>query len=147
MENLKNTGYKRLEELKAKGEAQKGVEYRYLWVRVSYAVVKDGHIRKIGAQAYGVFTVVRAFMNQNGIAYPSLGTIAHLSGISVTTTQKEIKALIDNGWFQKDGRVRIEGGRFGNTIYRIKQTNLIRGSKQQGSIDNPVVQSTSGDLS
>lgn len=145
MESIKNTFDKKLEELKTRGEAQKGIEYRYLWVRVSYAVVKDEHIKKIGARAFGVFVVIRAFMGQDETAYPALKTIAYLSGVGVSTIQNEVETLIKNGWIKKIGRVKKDDGTFGNTIYRILQTDLIRGSKQKGFIDNPVVQSNNGD--
>jgi len=145
MESIKNTFDKKLDELKVKGEAQKGVEYRYLWVRVSYAVVKDEHIKKIGARAFGVFVVIRAFMGRDETAYPSLATIAYLSGCGVSTIQKEIDTLIEHRWIVKMGRVKKENGLFGSTIYKVIQTDLIRGSKQKGFIDNPLVQSNNGE--
>lgn len=114
-------------------------------MRVSYAVVKDNHIKRIGARAFGVFMVIRAFMGKDETAYPTLKTIASLSGIGVTTTQSEIEVLIKNGCIKKTGRIKKDDGKFGNTIYQILQNDLIRGSKQRGFIDNPVVQSTSGD--
>ena len=84
-------------------------------------------------------------MGRDETAYPSLATIAYLSGCGVSTIQKEIDTLIEHRWIVKMGRVKKENGLFGSTIYKVIQTDLIRGSKQKGFIDNPLVQSNNGE--
>lgn len=144
MESLKDTFDKKIETLKRKSEAQKGKEYRYLWVRVNFATAKDEHIKRIGARAFGIFMVIRTFMGKDETAYPSLARIAYLSGCGISTVQKEIEGLIEHGWIVKVGRIKVGSGKFGNTAYRILEKDLIRGSKQRGFIDDPLVQFTDG---
>jgi hypothetical protein len=145
MEKISNRLYTdKLEQIKQKQAENKGKEYRLLWVIVNFATVKDGHIRQIGARAFGVFFVIRAFMDKDGIAYPSLQTIANLSRCCVKTIQKEEAILIQYGWIKKEGRVRLENGRFGNTKYRILEKDLIRGTGQKGFMREPLADNTTG---
>lgn len=145
MDQIGSSLGKSLEDIRQRAEKNKGKEYRHLWVRVSFAVVKDKHIKKIGARAFGVFMVIRAYMDKDGIAYPSLETVAYQSGCSVGTIRKEISRLEQNGWISKDGHVRYKDGRFGNAKYRILERELIRGSGQRGFMDVPVTNCDDGE--
>lgn len=145
MDNIKSISIKRLEEFKKRGEQNKGLEYRFLYLRISYAVAKDKHIRKIGTRAFGIFIVIRTFMDEESIAYPSLRTIAYLASCSVKSAQEDINKLIKHGWLEKVGRIKIGNGRFGNTKYRILEQDLIRGSKQFDFIKQPLVIRANGD--
>lgn len=145
MDNLKNTLDKKVQEIRQRQEKNKDTLYRYLWVSVNFAVVKDSHIKQIGARAFGVFVVIRVFMGKDNIAYPSLEGIAKLSGCGVSTVQKEINILIKNGWLRKVGRIREDNGKFGKTKYLILEKDLIRGTGQQGFTRQPLVQSNDGD--
>lgn len=146
MDNLKIKVENKIKELKEKAKANKSLEYRYLWVKVSFAVARGGYIRDIGAQAFGVFIIIRTFMDKDYIAYPSLSTIAYLSGCGVSTIQKEIATLENDGWLKKAGRVINPDGKFGNTKYRITQTDLIRGTGDVSFAKQPpLLKTTSGD--
>lgn len=146
MDNLKINAEARIKELKEKGKSNKGLEYRYLWVKVSFAVAKGGYIKDIGAQAFGVFIIIRSFMDKDFIAYPSLSTIAYLSGCGVSTIQKELATLENNDWLKKAGRVINPDGKFGNTKYRITQTDLVRGTGGVSFAKQPpLLKNTNGD--
>lgn len=144
MEKLKPQLNKSFAKLIKEGEENKGKEYRFLWITVNFAVAKDNHIALIGARAFGVFMVIRTYMDKDNLAWPSLRTIAYQSGCSVTTSQKEIKTLIDKGWLRKTGRTPRQSGHWGNTIYQILQQDLIRGTGQKGFIEQPLVDNTNG---
>src|SRR5258708_23281888 len=105
MEKIKSHLNRSLTKLIKQGEENQGREYRLLWVKVNFAVAKDNHIALIGARAFGVFIVIRTYMNKDDLAWPSLEAIAYQSGCSVTTVQKEIKTLIDKAWIRKKGRI------------------------------------------
>lgn len=122
----------------------KGLEYRYLWVKVNFAVVRDGHIRQIGARAFGVFIVIRTYMNKEDIAFPSLKRIAWDSRLSINTVKKDIQALIKHRWLiQTVGR--NEQGRFDNAEYLILEKDLIRGTNSQSFMKQPVSSIDNGD--
>lgn len=118
--------------------------YRSLWVTVNFAVVRDQYIRTIGARAFGVFMVIRAFTGKDKKSYPSLNSIAFLSGCSITTIRKEINILIKNGWLEKSINKRGGNGRFENSIYTILETDLIRGTRQKGFMQQPLLKSAIG---
>lgn len=145
MEQASKISKDRIRGIKKQSEKLKGKEYRYLWVSVNFAVVKDLHIQKIGLKAFGIFFVIRVFMNKEGIAYPSLGWIAHCSDCSMGTVRKEIEKLIECGWLKKEGRVKREDGKFGNTQYRILEKDLIRGTGQEGFMSKPLSNLGNGD--
>ena len=145
MESIKSSLTSKLETLRSKNDSDSEHLYRLLWVKVSFAAAKDGHIKQIGARAFGVFMVIRSFMAKDGTAYPSLQTIASLSGCSITSVQKEMATLIDNNWLKKIGRVKNPQGRFGNTKYLITERDLVRGTGEPSFMkEPPMVQSTNG---
>lgn len=135
----------RLDEFKNKQEKQKGREYKYLWVRINYSVVRDLHMRRIGAQAFGIFIAVRVYMGKDYIAYPSLKRIAYESKCSVGTARKALNLLEKEGWIRKAGRMKEENGEFGNMKYLILQRDLIRGSDRKGFIEEPITNFDNGD--
>ncbi|HEC66013.1 MAG TPA: helix-turn-helix domain-containing protein [bacterium] len=141
MEINKSEYIKRLEK---RAKKNRGKEYRNLYLRISYAIAKDGHIKRVGARAFGVFIVIRTYMDREGIAYPSLRTIAYQSGCGVGTVQREIKRLIQEDWLAKEGRVETKDGKFGNTKYRIIETDLTRGSGQKGFLAKPLTNRDNG---
>ncbi len=118
--------------------------YKHLYLRVSYAITRDGHIRGIGVKAFGIFLILRTYANFENIAFPSLRTIARLSGFSVKTVEKQIKILEDKGWIEKLDRIRKANGKFGSMQYQILEDDLVRGSEGDNFIDYPVVKNASG---
>lgn len=118
-------------------------KYRSLWLRVGYAIVRDGHIRRLGARAFVVFMVIRTYSNKENIAFPSLTRIASLSGCNVRTVQKEIKRLEQEGWIKKR-KTRGLSGKYERNRYEILENDLIRGSGEQSFIDYPVEENTNG---
>jgi len=145
MKNIGEFAQSRVEEIKKLSIDNAGKEYRSLWVAINFAVVKDSYIKQISAQAFGIFMVIRAFMNnKNNIAYPALETIANLSDCSVSTVRREINKLEKYGWIKKVGMKRNKKGSFGNMQYQILQTDLIRGSNQPGFMKKPLVNMNNG---
>lgn len=115
----------------------KELAYRFLWVKVNFSVVRDGHMRQVGARAFGVFFVIRTYMNKNNVAFPSLKRIAYDSKLSVNTVKKEIQILIKHGWLIQTVE-RNENGRFENAEYLILENDLIRGTNSQSFMKQPV---------
>jgi hypothetical protein len=142
METLKDVAKDIEEKIKKRAEKNKGLHYRMLWVKVSFATARDGHIRDIGARAFGVFFVIRTFMDKEGFAYPSLKTISYLSGCSLVTAKKEIDKLVDEGWIKKSRRKRTVGGKFDSNLYEILQRDLIRGTNESSFLKEPVLKSS-----
>jgi len=116
---------------------EKRDKYRSLWLRVGYAVVRDGHISNLGVRAFAIFMIIRTYSNQKNIAFPSLHRIAKLSGCTVRTVQKEIDKLERLGWLKKE-KVRGLNGQYKRNHYQILENRLIRGTDQPSFIDYPV---------
>lgn len=143
MDNISKSLPKSLERLKERSKQVRGLEYRYLWMKVNFAIARDNYIKTIGAQAFGVFIVIRTYMNKEGIAYPSLRTIAYQSGCSIGTVEASLGKLIAHGWLRKVGRV-MDKGKYGNTKYQILQNDLIRGTGDPSFMNKPVLKIDSG---
>lgn len=114
----------------------KNDKYRSLWLRVSYGIVRDGYIRKLGVRAFAIFMIIRTYMNQESIAFPSLLTIARLSGCSVRTVQKGIEKLVQLGWLEKR-KTRSLNGKYERNRYQILEDDLVRGTDQPSFTDYP----------
>lgn len=123
---------------------EQGEKYRSLWLRVGYATVREGYVRRLGVRAFVVFVIIRTYMNKEGVAFPSLTRIAYLSGCNVRTVQKEIKKLEQEGWIRKR-KTRTLGGRYERNRYEILENDLIRGTGEQSFVDHPVEKNTNGD--
>lgn len=122
----------------------RGEIYKHLYLRISYATARDGHIREIGVKVFGIFIILRTYANSDNIAFPSLRTIARLSGSSIKTVEKLIKILEDKGWIEKLDRMRKANGKFGSMQYQILEVDLVRGSEGENFIDSPVVKNANG---
>lgn len=136
---------KYLKKLKQRGVENKGNEHRSLYMQVSYSAARDLHIKRLGIVEFGVFIILRTRMNKDGVAYPSLGTIAYEAGLSVGTVQRVVNRLVDKEWIRKEGRVANQNGQFGNTKYRILERDLIRGLGDESFINKPVAKFDNGD--
>lgn len=126
-----------LERIKKRSEENKGVEYRSLWVKVSFAVVRDKHIKRTGARGFVIFLVLRTYMNKDGVAYPSLSRISDESGCSRRSVQNELVKLEKCGWIRKLGRLR-DKGKFVNMKYLILEKNFVRGTGEKSFMSKPV---------
>ncbi|MCL4366708.1 helix-turn-helix domain-containing protein [Patescibacteria group bacterium] len=134
---------KLIERYRQRSEANKGIENHFLWTRVNFSTARDGHIRKLGANAFAVFMVIRTYMDKEKIAYPSLARIAYQSNLSVRTVEKALNKLVDEGWIKKVGRM-IDKGKFGNTRYLILQHDLIRGTDDPSFMSKPIANIANG---
>lgn len=119
-------------------------KYRYLWLRVSYAVIRGEYIQKLGIKAFAIFIVIRTYMNQEGVAFPSLSTIARFSGCSTRTVQDGIKKLVQMKWIEKR-KTRSLNGKYERNRYQILQDDLIRGTDQPSFTDHPSEKIADGD--
>jgi len=146
MKTLDDTVKDRVEYLKKLKVKNAGFEYRQLWILLNFALVKDGLMKRIGAEAFGIFIVIRIFMNnKDNIAYPSLKTISRLSGSSLSTVRRKIGILERHGWLKKLDHKKKDKGKFSNTRYKILQTDFIRGSNQPGFMKKPLSNMNNGD--
>ena len=143
MDNIGKSLPLSLQRLKERTKQVKGLEYQYLWVSVNFAIARDNHIRRIGVQAFGIFMIIRTYMDKEHVAYPSLRTIAYQSGCSVGTVCAAINRLAINGWIKKIGRQMVKG-KYGNTKYLILQTDLIRGTGDPSYMNKPVTKFDNG---
>ncbi len=146
MENkkVKNLLQDAAERIAARAEANKGYEYENYFLTVNYAAIKGGHVRQIGLRAFGLFIVLRTFMNKEGVAFPKLSTLCRYSGLSINTIQKDVDILIKNGWVKKTV-TRKKDGTFEVARYFILQKDLIRGTGDPSFKKSPVSRSDNGD--
>ena len=106
-------------------------KYKSLYLRVNFALFRDEHIRRLGANTIAIFMIIRTYANYDGIAYPSLATLSRKSGCGTRTVQGAIQKLVDYGWTEKEkrrsnegkfsrgGRSRTFNGGFGDLCYAI----------------------------
>lgn len=146
MENINNLMPAAIERLKSRSNKTNRSEYEYLWVKVSFALTRGGNMRSIGARAFGVFMVLRAYMNKEQISYPSLKKIAWESKLSINTVKKEIDKLILGGWIKKVNR-RNKRGMYETTNYQIIENNFVRGTNSKSFLVDPVLKVDNGDPS
>jgi DNA-binding transcriptional MocR family regulator len=76
-----------------------------------------------------IYLCLSSFIGADEEAWPSLSTLATMSGISVSTVQRCLAELRDAGLVQWSGRVRPDGGQTSN-LYRL-ETN------PPGQVDHP----------
>lgn len=125
-------------------DMEKRYKYRFLWLRMSYPVVRDGYIRNLGVRAFAIFVIIRTYANKENMAFPSLLRIASLSGCNVRTVQKEIAKLEQAGWIRKQ-KMRDFNGKYRKNQYEILENDLIRGTGQSSFTDDPVEKFADGD--
>lgn len=140
MEKIADVDIQKFKELSRKN---KGLEYRSLWVKVNFGIVRDKLIRKVGAKAFVVFLVIRTYANKELIAFPSLETISYYSGLNPKTVQRAVRKLILNDWIVVN-RKRGGDGRFESLRYQILETNYIRGTGDPSFLDKPVIRVSDG---
>ncbi len=141
MENIKEIVEAQKQRIKRRNQP---LSYDNLWVKVNLATFRDEYMADIGARAFGVFMVIRSFMGKEYISYPSLRTLAKKTKLSITTIQSDIKILEDHGWIHISTPKR-KNGRYQNNIYKILQTDLIRGTNQPDFITEPILKRTNGE--
>ncbi len=127
-----------------RAEANKGYEYENYWISVNYAMARGGYMKTIGPRAFGIFVVIRSFMNhKTKIAFPKLKTIHELTGLNVGTVRKDTSLLEKHGWIkrvvEKDNK-----GKFAVTKYIILQNDLVRGSGDPSFNKKPVTRLING---
>jgi hypothetical protein len=77
------------------------------WFHIFRAMVDSGDLAKMSGTTLKVYFVIKAHVNfATGVAFPSEETIARKSGISLSQTKRELKALEKIGyvWIGKIGR-------------------------------------------
>ena len=124
-------------------EIENKADYHSYYLRVSFALVRDGYLRTIGVRAFAVFMIIRTYTNLNNVAFPSIRRIASLSGLSVRGVQLEIRKLEQDGWIEIT-RNRDSQGKYLRNIYRILEQDLVRGSGDPDFIDYPAVNPADG---
>jgi hypothetical protein len=81
-------------------------------------------LAKIHGMAIGVYVALKSYADREGVCYPSLDAVAQLSGTSVPTVQRVLRAMVDGGLVTKLQR-NTGAGRVAN-LYQfpmIPQTN------------------------
>ena len=131
---------KKLKELRNKAEVGKGKEYKWFYARFSFALIRDKHLAKIGANAFAVYLVIFTFKNRQNISHPSLKTIGNLSGIkSPNTIRGCIVSLEKSKWLKATKGKKGNDGKYQNTEYELLQLDLIRSSEtKEGFIERPI---------
>lgn len=132
------------ERILKRAEANKGHEYEGLWLTVNYAVSRGGYIKQIGPRAFGLFIVIRTYMNKQKISHPQLRTLKALTGLSINTLRKDIDILVQHGWLKKSVDKNSKG-EFTVTQYSILQTDLIRGTGDPSFRVKPVSRIDNGE--
>ncbi len=112
--------------------------HRYLWCRFSYSLIKDNYLKIIKPSGLAVYMTLRAYASKNeGIAFPSMMTIANKTKMSVNTVKKALVNLDKNRWIQIIKDKRNKQGHFENNRYILLQNDLIRIGQKNSFIKNP----------
>lgn len=112
--------------LKQRKQSHQGREHETLWCRVVYSLGKYNHIRDITTNGFAVYMVLQSYSNTERVAWPSMQTIAHNTGLSRTTVSKMIRLLEKKKWITVSQRKRKKDGTLENFQYKLIQSNLIR---------------------
>ena len=82
----------------------------------------------MGGNAFLVYAVIKSHINfETGRTFPSIDTIAHLSGCSPTSVRKHLKTLKDMGYLER----RNVKGRA--PIYKLREQLDFLGKDKQGN--------------
>ena len=98
---------------------------------------RSGYMRIIGLRAFGLFMVIRSFANVENKAFPMLGTIKSLTGLSINTIRKDLDHLEKQGWIRISGKRQLKG-KYEANCYLILQRDYVRGSKDLSFKKKPV---------
>jgi DNA-binding MarR family transcriptional regulator len=88
------------------------------FVRILYSSIDEGHIKAMGASAFTVLAIIRRFTPIAGVfAFPSLGKIHEVSGLSKPTIRKALKTLVKYKYIEE-----LEDNKKTRTnIYKVKE--------------------------
>jgi hypothetical protein len=116
------------------------------WTRIDNAVLPV--LAKIHGMAIGVYIALKSHANKDGICWPELESIARLSGASVPTVQRILKAMIDNKLLIKRNRNRA-AGRMSN-LYQFTNSPMVPQTSgviaQWSHRPSPMVPQTNGPM-
>ena len=80
------------------------------WFHVWTQLIKSGEIVRMGHSAFCVLMVIRSYVNfQTGVSFPSIETIAALTGLRERQVFRQLRVLENMGYVtkRKDGRRNI----------------------------------------
>ncbi|MFA6944276.1 MAG: helix-turn-helix domain-containing protein [Pedobacter sp.] len=132
-----------LDRIKERAIANKGYECEGFYFTVNYMTARGGYIKQIGPRAFGVFAVIRTFMNKDKISFPELKTIRTLTGLNIGTIRKDISILEKYGWLRKIVK-RNNKGQYEVSHYLILQTDLVRGTGNPSYRKKPISRFNNG---
>lgn len=89
----------------------------WLWMRRE---ILRQHGEELGTRGVTVYAALASYANQHNTAYPSLGSLADLLGISKTTVRKAINDLVDLDWIGYKERTRNNGAKTTHRFYLLE---------------------------
>lgn len=97
-----------------------------VFVRLYTDAVKSGLLADMGPERWHTLTALAAFMDRDGVCYPSQDLLASIMGVSRQTAVFRIKSLCDYRWNGKPivTRTRVRDAqtkRWSRTVYRISK--------------------------
>lgn len=87
------------------------------WSRISNAAITDG---KVSHAAFRVLAALGIYVNDDGICYPSLSTLASQLGITRRQVQRLMRQLEARGYVTSHRQIRIKGGGYASNVYLLE---------------------------
>ena len=93
-------------------------------------LIDDGHLARMGPNAFAVYSVVVRFAGTSGQAWPSLNTIAKATGLSRSQVIREVKRLRRLGYIV----LEAQGGGTRSNVYRVADLGEVVSDRHRGGV-------------
>ena len=93
-------------------------------------LIDDGHLARMGSNAFAVYSVVVRFAGTSGQAWPSLTTIAKATGLSRSQVIREVKRLRRLGYIV----LEAQGGGAKSNVYRVADLDEVVSDRHRGGV-------------
>lgn len=104
-------------------------EVDFHFIKVHRDLVKSGALARLGAMPFTILVALRSYVPMTGTsAFPSQGTLASATGLSLTSVKKGLNILSDQGWLVKR---TIGEGKKRRCIYEMKEILTARSTEPE----------------
>ncbi|MFS0841184.1 helix-turn-helix domain-containing protein [Paenibacillus sp. 1P03SA] len=94
-----------------------------IYFKIYLSMFKSGLVRDLGSDRFAVLLAIASFMDESGKCYPTQEQIADVLGISRTTANKRINALLEFRWNGRPiierQKVRFKSSPNENSVYTV----------------------------
>lgn len=90
------------------------------WWWADNELFDDGHVVRMGLASYAVYTALIRYADESGVAFPSLGQLEQVTGLSRQGVVNSIRKLRELDYLRL---IRQGGGNKGSNVYEIWLTD------------------------